>query len=314
MKIGRLEKLDPRLLWNGEAKDFTPWLAKEENIALLSEVVGLDLEVISEEKNVGPFRADILCKNTIDDTYVLVENQLEQTDHKHLGQLMTYAAGLEAVNIIWIARKFTEEHRAALDWLNRVTDEKLRFFGIELEVYQIGDSLPAPLFQLVSKPNDWAKAVHSSQRNTENLTEAKALNLEYWTAMKAYFEEHNSTIRCQKPQPQHWTNFSLGRSKLKLAAVASVRDGFIRAEFNLEGPMGKARFETLRNKYEEDSLREVDPELVWDKLEDKQMSWVYLKKDVDVSDRTDWTNQFEWLREKLELMDAYFRPKIKTIP
>ena len=139
MKIGKLKKVELRKLWKGEATDFTPWLAKEENIAALSEEIGIELEVISEEQSVGPFRADILCKSTIDDTYVLVENQLEKTDHNHLGQLMTYAAGLEAVTIVWIAKKFTEEHRAALDWLNRITDEEIRFFGIEVEAFQIGD-------------------------------------------------------------------------------------------------------------------------------------------------------------------------------
>ena len=120
MSLGRLEKIDLRTYWKKEATDFTPWLAKEENIQLLSETIGIELEVKSQEQSVGPFSADILCKDTMNDHYVLIENQLEKTDHTHLGQLMTYAAGLDAVTIIWIAQKFTEEHRAALDWLNRI--------------------------------------------------------------------------------------------------------------------------------------------------------------------------------------------------
>ena len=100
MKIGKLKKVDVRELWRGEASDFTPWLARDENIKQLGDVVQIELEVITQEKNVGPFRADILCKNTIDDHYVLIENQLEKTDHTHLGQIMTYAAGLDAVTVI----------------------------------------------------------------------------------------------------------------------------------------------------------------------------------------------------------------------
>ena len=137
MKLGRLEKLDLRTHWKREATDFTPWLAQEENIQLLSETIGIELEVQSQEERVGPFSADILCKDTINDQYVLIENQLERTDHGHLGQLMTYAAGLDAVTIIWIAQKFTEEPRAALVWLNRITDDTFTFFGIEIELYKI---------------------------------------------------------------------------------------------------------------------------------------------------------------------------------
>ena len=312
MKIGRLKKVELRKLWKGEASDFTPWLAREENIETLGETIGIELEVISEEKSVGPFRADILCRSTIDDTYVLVENQLEKTDHNHLGQLMTYAAGLEAVTIVWIAKRFTEEHRAALDWLNRITDEEIRFFGIEVEAYQIGDSDPAPMFQMVSKPNDWTKAIHSSKRQSD-LTDTKALNLEYWTAMRNYFETSGTKIRSQKPSPQHWTNYAIGRSYFHMAAVHSVRDNFIRVELLINGNDSKEKFDFLKSKYEEESYREIDASLVWDKLEERKVSWVYLQKEADVSNTADWPNQFAWILEKLEKLDSFFRPKLKNL-
>ena len=119
-KLGRLQRVELRECWEREDTDFTPWLASEENIALLGEAIGIELEVQQEEASVGPFRADILCKNTASSELVIIENQLERTDHGHLGQTLTYAAGLDAVTIIWIAARFTEEHRAALDWLNRI--------------------------------------------------------------------------------------------------------------------------------------------------------------------------------------------------
>ena len=131
---------------------FYPWLAKEENLSLLGETIGIELELESQEKDVGPFRADILCKDTATDNWVLIENQLERTDHTHLGQLLTYAAGLNAVTIVWIAERFTAEHRAALDWLNEKTDEKINFFGLEIELWQIGDSPIAPNLILSVNP------------------------------------------------------------------------------------------------------------------------------------------------------------------
>src|SRR5437879_13375183 len=122
VKLGRLEKIDLRKVWASESGNFTPWLARPENVSLLSEAIGIALEVEAQEKNVGPFRADILCKDKDDGTWVLIENQLERTDHAHLGQLLTYATGLEAATIVWVAQTFTAEHRATLDWLNEPTE------------------------------------------------------------------------------------------------------------------------------------------------------------------------------------------------
>jgi hypothetical protein len=312
MKIGTLEKVDLRILWTNESYEFTPWLANEENIAILGTEIGIELEVVEQEKNVGPFRADILCKNTLTDQFILIENQLEKTDHTHLGQLLTYAAGLDAVTIIWIARQFTDEHRATIDWLNRITDEDFDFFGIEVEVYRIGDSLPAPKFQIVSKPNDWSKSVKSSTLPHE-LTETKTLNLEYWQVMKSYFEKCGTKIRCTKPLAQHWMNFSLGRSSFQMAAIASVRDNFLRVEFQIGGKDPKSSYWKLSQEFEDLSLKEIDPNLTWDELVDRKVSMVYLRKEAPVSDRKDWNNQHEWFRITLEKFDKFFREKVKYL-
>ena len=157
--LGKLQKVDIKTVWKTEYNHFTPWLAKEENIAILGEELKIDLEVIEMEESVGPFRADILCKDTGTDKYVIIENQFGKTDHTHLRQIMTYASGLDAFTVIWIAENFTEEHRAALDWLNNITDENIEFFGIEIELFKIGESSPAPMFNMVSKPNTWSKSI-----------------------------------------------------------------------------------------------------------------------------------------------------------
>jgi len=142
--LGRLQRIDLREVWSSESSGFTPWLAESENLNLLGDTVGIELEFEAREKDVGNFRADILCKDSLSGDCVLIENQLEKTDHTHLGQLLTYATGLEAKTIIWVAEKFTEEHRAVLDWLNEIADGRCNFFGLEIELWQIGDSPHAP--------------------------------------------------------------------------------------------------------------------------------------------------------------------------
>ncbi|HHB81248.1 MAG TPA: DUF4268 domain-containing protein, partial [Aliiroseovarius sp.] len=162
--LGRLQKVDLRDTWRTEDRDFTPWLAEEQNLTLLGDTLGIDLELEAVEQNVGPFRADILCKDTLSDRWVLVENQLERTDHTHLGQLMTYAAGLDAVTIVWIAARAADEHRAAMDWLNEITDSEVRFFLLEVELWKIGDSPAAPKFNVVAKPSDWSRVASGAKK------------------------------------------------------------------------------------------------------------------------------------------------------
>src|SRR3954454_2225369 len=183
--LGRLEKVELRNIWLSEASDFTPWLARAENIVILSETLGIDLELEAQERAVGPFRADILCKDIGTDRWVLIENRLEKTDHTHLGQLLTYASGLEAVTIVWIAARFTEEHRSTLDWLNKITDDSFRFFGLEVELWRIGDSPAAPKFNIVSKPNDWSHSVAQAVKAIDEgeLSETRVLQRNYWTGL-----------------------------------------------------------------------------------------------------------------------------------
>ncbi len=179
--LGRLNKVDDlRKVWSNEVNDFTPWLALEENLYILSETLGIELELEAQEKGVGQFRADILCKDT-SGAWVLVENQLERTDHGHLGQLLTYASGLEAVTVVWIAAHFTDEHRSTLDWLNKITDESYRFFGLEVELWQIDDSPMAPKFNVVSTPNDWSRSFGRAARAVDesNLSAKKLIQLNY---------------------------------------------------------------------------------------------------------------------------------------
>jgi len=311
-KLGKLTKVDLRELWNGEATDFTPWLAKENNIKILGDTIDLELEVQDQEKNVGPFRADILCKNTSSDHYVLIENQLERTDHTHLGQLLTYAAGLDAVTIIWISKSFTEEHRAALDWLNRITEEDINFFGIQVEAYKIGDSLPAPMFKIISKPNDWSKTVRRTV-DSSKITPTKLLQQQYWQQLKDYIARTNSKLTCQKPLPQAWTNMAIGRSYFHLTAFVNSRDNYIGINLVIKGSQKQKYFNELKMKFEAEAKEKIDDGLNWRELPDAKESQVQLLNRANFNDKDDWPNQHKWFMDNLEKFSKYFRPKIKEL-
>lgn len=320
--LGRLVKVELREVWLDEATDFTPWLAKEENIKELGDAVGLELEVEAQEKNVGPFRADILCKDTASGNWVLIENQLERTDHKHLGQLLTYAAGLQAVTIVWIAQRFTEEHRATIDWLNEITDDRFNFFGLEIELWKIADSPVAPKFNIVCKPNDWSKAVMAGATGVPSggLSEAKQTQLNFWHGFRAHVEEHAKLIKATKPLPQHWMNIALGRTGAKLSAVASFFDSVaetfgsheLRAEVILDGQNSKAEFNALLGQKIQLEA-EVGDSLTWYNPEGKRMCRIYLRRGADLSERKDWPEYYDWLLTKLEILHQVFASRIKQM-
>ena len=317
--LGRLQKVDLREAWSSESSDFTPWLAQEENLNLLGDAIGIELELESQEKNVGPFRADILCKDTATDNWVLIENQLARTDHSHLGQLLTYAAGLNAVTIVWIAERFAEEHRATLDWLNERTDEKINLFGLEVELWRIGDSPIAPKFNIISQPNDWSRTVQQAAAGSGEVSVHKQLQLKFWTAFRQYMESQKSFVRCQKPLPQHWSNFAIGRSGVHLTAIVSLwnsetgsKGPEIRAELYLDGPSAKQDFAALERQ-KETIEKALGFGLTWHNPENKAMCRLYTRQNADFLNEALWPQQFEWLRQRLETMHKVFAPIVKNL-
>ena len=313
-ELGKLEKVELRDVWKTEDQDFTPWLAEEESLKILGDTIGIELELEALEKNVGPFRADILCKNIDDDSWVLVENQIERTDHRHLGQLLTYAAGLQAVTIVWIASEFTDEHRATLDWLNKITDDNFRFFGLEVELWRINDSLPGPKFNITSKPNDWSKSISQAANHmrSQPTTKTKEMQLKYWQKLKENLIEHNVPLKPQEPRPRHWCNFSIGRGGVRIAAFINTREERISVEFNTLTVDTKPFYHLLLLD-KEGIEAEIGESLVWKELPGQNSSKIVLFKDADPSDETEWQQQFDWLREKLELFDQALRPRIKKL-
>jgi hypothetical protein len=276
-------------------------------LELLGDTIGLELELDAQEKNVGPFRADILCKDTATGDWVLIENQLERSDHGHLGQLLTYAAGLKAVTIVWIAEQFTEEHRATLDWLNEITGEQFSFFALEIELWRIGGSPVAPKFNVACRPNDWTKSPPA------NLTESEILQLEYWTGLRALLLSRKSIVRPQKPLPQQWTSFAIGRAAFGMHATVHIQKSWIRVAMSCYGPDAKAHFYLL--KQQKDAIeQEIGCPLDWEELPGKKESRIGLRKnDVDLTNRNDWQSQQIWMAEKLEAIHKVFSPRVKEL-
>lgn len=313
--IGRLERADLRDAWTSESSGFTPWLADPDNLKILGDTIGLDLEVEAQEKNVGPFRADILCKDLRTGDWVLIENQLERTDHIHLGQLLVYSSGLKAVTIVWVARQFTEEHRAALDWLNAITGEEFRFFGLEIELWRIGSSAAAPKFNIVSKPNDWSRQVTQAAQRMEasELSDIRKTQLEFWTGFMEYLATRGSKIRTSVPQPQHWATFAIGRSGFRIEAYAGVRDGYIGVNLILNDQNAKQYFRMLFN-HREIMEKEMGIALNWDELPQYKMSQVYTgKQPADFAQRGQWPEFYKWLAEKIEAYTRVFGPRIRNL-
>ena len=310
-KLGRLEHVDLRSVWANEAGDFTPWLAQDENLALLGETIGIALELEAQEKEVGPFRADILCRDTATDDWVLVENQLEHTDHVHLGQLMTYAAGLKAVTIVWVARAFTEEHRAALDWLNEITDERFNFFGLEVEVWRIGGSLSAPKFNIVSKPNEWTRRMKRITGDGE-LSELRLSQLEIWTDFKEYMNSE-SRLRCGKAPPRAALRFSFDISGVGLEAVAATSDtekadvkGMYRVDLILENVDMRERWFSWLHDRKDEIEKELGEPLEWRDPAGEKKGRIVSRREMDIFDKSLREEAFAWMKDRLEAFHDVF--------
>lgn len=311
--LGTLEKIALREAWETEAQHFTPWLAQEENIEILGDALGMDLEVQAVEKNVGLFRADIVCADLSDETNVLIENQLGRTDHTHLGQILTYAAGTDAATVVWISARFTDEHRAALDWLNEHTHDNIQFFGVQIELWKIGKSEPAPRFNIVSKPNNWTRTIARNSGAGRPMTEMRERQLKYWTELMKLLETELPAITVRMPRARSWATYSIGRTGFHLATATSTFDNSLKASLVVRREDGAKCFEALqldKIKIEQ----ELGEPLVWDEKPDRIARRVDINfSDADPSDEADWPRQHAWFAEKLRQLDAVFRPRVTAL-
>ena len=311
--LGTLEKVDLREVWESENEDFTPWLAREENINKLGQKIGLDLEVEAQEKRVGKFRADILCKDINTDNWVLIENQLEKTNHGHLGQLLTYATGLDAVTIVWVAATFNEEHKATLDWLNKITDENYNFFGLEIELYKIEDSKIAPKFNLVCQPDNWSQSISREAKRIEQgeVSETKLKQYKFWTELGKELQAAETPLKLQKVYPQHWTNIAVGKTGVHLGATFNTQQERVSAQLYII--KNKNWFKELESQ--KDIIeKELGEKLSWQLLPEKAASRIALyRSNSDIENTDDWKEMLKWLVLKLEKLRIVFSPRLKNL-
>lgn len=304
VSLGRLAVVPAREVWPHEAHHFTPWLL--DNVDVLSDLLGMDLILEAAEHPVGGFSLDLIGRDEATGHVVIVENQLEVSDHMHLGQILTYAAGTDPTTIVWVAAGFRPEHRAAIDWLNDRTNESTRFFGVEIEVVKIGDSVPAPAFKLVAQPNDWGKHVKAVTSQSGEVTDRERLYYEFWERFRLrVLAEHPTWTRASMSTKASWFSMSAGISGVNWASSFSL-DG-LAVMLTFEGPdadLNTTRFEYLfaRKKEMEDAY---GARLSWEPREGLKSSRItaYAGK-CDVAETANWDAWIDWLITTGERMRA----------
>ena len=264
-EIGRLIEVDVRELWKHEQYDFSNWLAKDSNIEYLNEILGLTLIEVDKEINVGPYRCDIVATDETSGLKVIIENQLESTNHDHLGKIITYASGLDAKVIVWIVREAKEEHRAAIEWLNNYTSSEIDFFLIEIHAYKIGDSNPAPKFEVVEKPNDFVK--RSKNKDDGELNTSQTERLIFWTQFNDRVALKGKPFNIRKPTTDHWYDIAIGTSAAKIAVDLVNKENCIVLELYIHSD--KDLYDSL---YEKKNAIEDEIGLTfeWNRLDSKK--------------------------------------------
>jgi hypothetical protein len=295
VSLSRIVKINPRDIWRHEALDFTQWLSKDENISLLCEELDINLENIRSEASAGRYNVDIVADDSDTNRKVIIENQLECTDHKHLGQLLTYASAYDASIIIWVVTDYTEEHRQAIDWFNKNISEGINFFLVHLEVYKIDESNPAPKFTIICEPNNWGRTVKSSGEGNM-ASDTKLLQKEFWDSLKEYNISKRLGVNFnQTPRPQHWYNLSIGSSKCHIGLTINT----IKKCFGCEVYVSSDRLVYDKFFGNKDFIEsELGYELEWMELPDTVAFRIKVSVDGDVRDRTSWENHFEWFSSR----------------
>lgn len=309
--LGRLEPVSLRDFWQDEARHFTPWLALPENLKVLGEALGIELEFEATESRVGIFKADIVAKEVGTDDRVIVENQLQRTDHDHLGKLLTYAAGLGAKTVVWVAEQISDDHRRALDWLNEITGETFSFFALEIELWRIGESAPAPKFNLVCRPNDWAKSLTSPDSVGEP-TETKLSQLEFWSALVDCGRKKGTSVNFRKPRPQNWYSLAVGRSRFNLSLTANTKLHRIGCELYIRHPKYSKKAFALLLSQKEAIEADLGP-LDWQELPHRRDCRIVQYRSGDIEDRSQWPEQHAWLLERLEAFKRTFSERVRAL-
>lgn len=306
-KLGKLEEVNIRDIWKHEQYDFSNWLSKEENIELLGNEIGLTLTDISKEVFVGGFKCDLVAKDETSGIKVIIENQLEATNHDHLGKIITYASGLEADVIVWIVKEAREEHRSAIEWLNNNTVKDISFFLIEIHAYKIGDSLTAPKFVIIEKPNDFLKNTKTTNNNGE-LTKAQAERLNFWNKFNEILIAKNKPFNVRKATTDHWYNIALGTSEANISITLVNKINSIGIEIYIDE--NKELFDKLY-KLSDEIEKDLGFKMDWQRLDDKKASRIiYYILGLDFNNHKNYNDLIDEVIDKAVKIRNVFKKHI----
>ena len=307
MKLIKQKQINPRKMWPNEALNFTPWLA--ENITELGEKIGMELEVVGQEVSVGPYSADVLAKDIDTDTYVVIENQLERTNHDHLGKSITYASALGAKTIVWIATDFTEEHKKALDWLNDNTNEDLVCWGIQLELWQISEETASMRLNIVSRPSTNVKTIKSK---TNNESESRNIQLSFWTKFREKLQSTKKIPSLQTPKPRYWYDVRIGRSNILLSNFCSPQKNIVGVRLYIRSNVVDVYYPALEAKKTEiDKALGCEP--IWNANPEARDKTLSISYDTDLSDPQKVEEALGWLVEHTIIFYNVFSKEVKAI-
>lgn len=308
MDLGKLKEINIKTVWKHEQYDFSNWLAEEENIQQLGDTLNLSLTDVEKEKFVGSYRCDIICKDEITGKNVLIENQLESTNHDHLGKIITYASGLDATVVIWIVGNAKEEHASAIEWLNQHTDEEISFFLIEVHAYTIEGSKPAPYFKIIQQPNDFAKQVKSISRNAE-MNDSQSSRLEFWTLFNEILEQKGKPFNKRKATVDHWYSVAVGSSRCHISIELVNRDHIIRVSMWI--PDDKELYDSFFSN-KDDIEKRLGHSLSWKKSEEKKAAYAYsIIEGLDFNHPSNYKELINKSIEEVLCFKKAFQPYIK---
>ena len=277
MELGKIKVIkDLRSVWKNEANDFTKWLAQEENINLLGDELGLSLQVQETEAGVGSYRLDILATETSEENeaQVVIENQLESTNHDHLGKIITYASGYDAKYIVWIVKEAREEHIQAINWLNEITGDDRNFFLVKIELWQIENSVLAPKFQIICRPNEWGKTIRNKRVSTE-FSNAQMVHYSIWSDFKDYALARKPKFNLRTPSQDHWYDISVGRSGVHIALTAHSKENLLSCQFYIRDDHELYHF---LEQHKEEITQKLGLELNWDCVEGRKACYIETSK------------------------------------
>lgn len=310
IKLGELKNLTLKSVWAHEEYDFTPWLVEDRHLAQLSSAIGMDLQLDRIEVPVGPYSADILAKDASGE-YVVIENQFGKTNHDHLGKLLTYSAALGASSVVWIAEKFTDEHRKAMDWLNEKTIDSLSLYAVQLEVLQINDSLPAIRFNVICQPNEVVRSA-TAAKEAGLLTETQQLQLEFWTMFQKRLLEKKVVPSAHTPRPQYWFDVRLGNSNIFLSNIFDTSGGRIGVRVYIRGQIADQALQQLEPQKAAIEA-EIGQPLAWNPTPENKDKIIGLFRAVDPPKREDWPEYCDWLVDYVAKFRKVFIPRIKEL-